>query len=98
MSEESARTKHPNTGELSDNTILHGRIVSGMPLSVAAQKRIVQSFESMLGRHVRLSYHIDKTLIGGVRVELNGCAYDGTLQGQLKNVRKMLTRHDEEEL
>ena len=78
--------------------LLRGRIISGMPLSVAAQKRMVQSFEALLGCHVRMSYRVDKTLIAGVRVELNGCAYDGTLLGQLTNVRKLLTRHDEEEL
>ena len=79
-------------------TLLRGRIISGMPLSVAAQKRIVQYFEALLGCHVRLSYRVDRALIAGVRVELDGRAYDGTLLGQLTNVRKMLTRHDEEEL
>ena len=78
--------------------ILRGRIISGMSLPVAAQKRIAQYFETLLGNHVRLSYHIDHTLIAGIRVEINGCAYDGSLLGQLANVRKMLTRHDEEEL
>ena len=37
-------------------------------------------------------------LIAGVRVELDGRAYDGSLSGQLNGVQKMLTRHDEEEL
>lgn len=78
--------------------ILRGRIISGMSLPVAAQKRIAQYFEALLGNHVRLSYHIDRTLIAGIRVEIDGCAYDGSLLGQLANVRKMLTRHDEEEL
>ncbi len=78
--------------------ILRGRIISGMPLSVAAQKRVVKYFEELLGEHVRLSYRVDKTMIAGIRVELDGRAYDGTLHGQLMSVRKMLTRHDEEEL
>lgn len=98
MSEESAKTLLTDEDELQENGSLRGRIISGMPLSVAAQKRIVQQFEQLLGRHVRLSMHVDKTLIAGVRVELNGCAYDGSLLGQLNSIRKMLTRHDEEEL
>lgn len=84
--------------ELPKRVLLRGRIISGMPLSVASQKRIVQSFETMLGCHVHLSYRMDKALIAGVRVELNGRAYDGTLHGQLSSARKMLTRHDEEDL
>ena len=99
MSEELSVMATPNDEEQhAGRTILRGRIISGLPLPVAAQKRIVQSFEALLGNHVRLSYRIDRTLIAGVRVEINGCAYDGTLQGQLASVRKMLTSHDEEEL
>ena len=98
MSEESAKTLPPETEEPEGHAALHGRILSGMPLSVAAQKRIVQQFEKRLGRHVRLILRIDKSLIAGVRVELDGRAYDGSLSGQLNGVQKMLTRHDEEEL
>lgn len=98
MSEESARLRLPATEDNEENTLVRGRIVTGMPLSVAAQKRITQRFEALLGRHVRLTLRVDKAMIAGVRVELDGCAYDGSLLGQLSNIRKMLTRHDEEEL
>jgi len=98
VSEESAKTTLPNPEETTEIPLLRGRIVSGMPLSIAARKRIVQRFEAMLGCHVRLSCRIDKKLIAGIRVELDGRAYDGSLKGQLSDVRKMLTRHDEEEL
>ena len=98
MSEET-REKVPPVEETPEALpLLRGRILSGMPLSVAAQKRIVQRFEEALGCRVRLSMRVDRALIAGVRVELDGRAYDGSLQGQLTNVRKMLTRHNEEEL
>ncbi|MCE5344267.1 MAG: F0F1 ATP synthase subunit delta [Eubacteriales bacterium] len=100
MSEEAAVTTLQNEHEMEQNEILllRGRIISGMPLSIAARKRITQNFESMLGCHVQMSTRIDKKLIAGIRVEINGRAYDGSLLGQLTNVRKMLTRHDKEEL
>jgi F0F1-type ATP synthase delta subunit len=98
VSEESTKTTLHNPDELRGKPRLCGRIISGMPLSIAARKRIVRSFETMLGCHVTLSCRVDRKLIAGVRVELGGRAYDGTLKGQLANVRKMLTRHDEEEL
>jgi len=92
------KTTLPTEEEQKEIPLLRGRIVSGMPLSIAARKRIAQRFETMLGCHVRLSCRVNKKLIAGIRVELDGRAYDGTLMGQLTNVRKMLTRHDEEEL
>ena len=98
MSEEANVTVMTATEDQPDFRPIHGRIVTGMPLSVAAQKRIVQRFETLLGRHVRLSLYVDKTLIAGVRVELNGCSYDGSVLGQLSSVRKVLTRPDEEDL
>ena len=98
MSEEANVTIVAAAEEQPDFRPVRGRIVAGMPLSVAAQKRIVQRFETLLGRHVRLSLCVDKTLIAGVRVELNGCSYDGSLQGQLSSIRKVLTRRDEEDL
>ena len=98
MSEEWKARPLSSVDETAEIPLLRGRIVSGMPLPIAARKRIVQRFETLLGCHVRLSCRIDKKLIAGIRVELDGRAYDGSLQEQLKDVRKMLTRHDEEEL
>ncbi len=98
MSEENAKTTFPEPDEPREIPLLRGRIVSGMPISVAARKRISQRFETMLHCHVHLSTRIDHKLIAGIRVELDGRSYDGTLAGQLADVRKMLTRHDEEEL
>jgi len=98
VSEEAVKTPLPVPQPEEEPVLLRGRIFSGMPLSVAAQKRIVQHFEKLLDCHVRLSCRIDKALLAGVRVELDGRAYDGSLLGQLTSVRKMLTRHDEEEL
>ena len=88
----------PEEEEQEDGRFLYGRITSGMPLSVEARKRITQRFEEILKTHVKMSCRIDKSLIAGIRVEIDGCSYDGSVLGQLKNLDKMLTRHDEEEL
>ena len=95
MSEQAPSTIRQEAEQPAEVTLLRGRIGSGMPLSVAAKKRITQRFETLLGCHVRLSSRVDRSLIAGVSVEINGCAYDGSLLGQLTNVRKMRTRHDE---
>ncbi len=82
--------------ETVEEAVLRGRIVTGMPLSVAAQKRIAKRFEEVLGSRVRLSCRLDKKKLAGIRVEINGYSYDGTLRGQLSDLHKLLTRPDEE--
>lgn len=98
MSEEATGTPlaDEKTPDGNDIPLLRGRILSGMPLSIAACKRITQNFEAMLDCHVNMTASIDKKLIAGIRVEINGRVYDGSLMGQLTNMRKMLTQHDKE--
>lgn len=76
--------------------VIDGSIVTGMPLSEKAQVQIARRFEEMLGKRVKLSCHLDRRQIMGIRVELNGFSYDGTLRGQLNDLRKLLTRPEEE--
>ncbi len=83
--------------ESEEETVLRGRIVTGMPLSVAAQKRVAKRLQEILGKRVKLTCRLDKKQLAGIRVELNGYSYDGTLRGQLQDLQKRLTRPDEEE-
>jgi len=76
--------------------ILYGRIVTGMPISDETHAQIVRRFEEILGKSVNLSCHLDKEQIMGIRVELNGYSYDGTMRGQLNDLRKRLTHPEEE--
>ncbi len=80
-----------------EEEIIRGRILTGMALPVAAQKRIAKRFEELLGKEVRLSCHLDRRLLAGVRVEINGYSYDGSLKGQLGDLHKVLTRPEEKE-
>jgi len=75
---------------------LRGCIVTGMPLSVAAQNLVAKKFEALLGAPVQLSCRLDPKQLAGIRVELNGYSYDGTLRGQLASLHKTLTHPDEE--
>lgn len=75
---------------------ISGRIISGMRLSIAAQKRIVEKFEKMLGVPVTLTCKVDSKEIGGVRVELDGYSYNGTVRGQLHDIYDYLLNKEEE--
>ena len=93
-----ARKELAQGQEALDDSVLHGRIVTAMPLPVAAQKRIAKRFEELLGVHVRLTCRVDHKQLAGIRVELNGYSYDGTLRGQLASVHKALTHPNEGEV
>ena len=74
---------------------VQGRIISGMKLSVAAQKRIAARFEQKLGVPVKLTCRVDQRELCGVRVELGGYSYSGTARDQLKEMHKFLLSTDE---
>lgn len=93
---EDVQKKESQSSEPLIDTPLRGRIITGMPLSVAAQKRISKQFEQRMGRKVRLSCRLDKQQIAGIRVELDGYSYDGTIKGQLADIFKLLISPDEE--
>lgn len=93
----SALTNEVSRCEPNGVDILRGRIITGMPISAAVQKQIEECFEKRLGQRVKLISKLEKKQLAGVRVEIGGYSYDGTLQGQLKDVYKLFTQPDEEE-
>ncbi|MDD3336302.1 MAG: F0F1 ATP synthase subunit delta [Eubacteriales bacterium] len=91
----SAKEQHLKAEDHTEEPLLRGRIITGMPLSVAAQKRIGERFEELTGRRVRFTCRLDKKQIAGIRVELNGYCYDGTLRGQLLEAQRRLKSHSD---
>ena len=75
---------------------LRGRVITGLPLEEGQLERIVAAFERLTGEKVLLTVRVDKKQIAGVRVELGGKCYDGTLLGELKRVQRLLTHPEEE--
>lgn len=52
-------------------------------------------FTALLGGPVRLTEETDPSLLGGVRVEIDGRVYDGSLRLQLQEVLKALQTEEE---
>mgnify|MGYP002732288808 CR=1 FL=1 len=76
---------------------LRGRVITGLPLEEGQLERIIAAFERLTGEKVLLTVRVDKKQIAGVRVELGGKCYDGTLLGELKRVKRLLTHPEEED-
>lgn len=67
----------------------HGRLVVASSLTEQQQKTIESALANHLGITLHLTQHIDPTLLGGFRVDIDGKVYDASVLGKLE----ALTRH-----
>ncbi len=76
--------------------MLKGRLLCARPLDDATVQRIEQRFSSILGDDVQLEQLMDASLLGGIRVEVDGRVYDGSLRLQLSEVLEHLQARKED--
>lgn len=67
-------------------------VTSVIPLSDDQQAKLRKKLEAISGHQVRLQYQIDPSLMGGVRVELDGSILDGSLKHRLHEVKEVMNR------
>lgn len=66
------------------------RITSAVPLDGDAQGKLVAALEKRYGVKVEPTFSVDPSLLGGVRVEINGRLLDGTVRRRLDGMRDAL--------
>ena len=76
--------------------MLNGLLFTALPLSPAQHAAIERRFSDLLGEAVALQPREDARLLGGVRVELDGKVYDGSLRGGLQDVLHTLQAQKED--
>ena len=60
------------------------------PLSPDMQALLHQAIEAWVKQRIRLTVVVDESVIGGVRVQVNGKVVDNTLKSQLDDIREKL--------
>jgi F-type H+-transporting ATPase subunit delta len=70
--------------------VIEAEILSAFPLSDAQLADLVQRLEKKTGRKVRTKVHIDKDLIGGVKLVLGDKVIDGSARAQLSALETAL--------
>lgn len=65
-------------------------VTSAVALTDKQQESLRQRLEQTSGRTVRLSCTVDKTLLGGIRVELDGKVLDGSLKHRLYDMKEVM--------
>jgi F-type H+-transporting ATPase subunit delta len=72
--------------------ILRARVTSAGELGVKDKKAIGDELEKQTGKKVELTVDVDASLIGGLRTEIGGRLFDGSIKTQLKRIENTLTK------
>nr|WP_317400444.1 ATP synthase F1 subunit delta [uncultured Gemmiger sp.] len=67
--------------------IVPARAVSAVPLSDKDVVRLKEKLESLTGKKVDLTTAVDPACLGGIRLEMDGVRFDGTVEGRLERLR-----------
>ncbi len=70
--------------------ITEANVVSAVDLDPEQQEKLKKRLEEMSGKEVILRVRTDPQVLGGIRVEMEGKLYDGTVRGRLSDLRRKL--------
>ena len=68
------------------------RVVSSVPLTLEEKKRLKARLEKMSGRKVSLECSVDKSLLGGLVVEMDGKVINGSLRQRLDEMKDVMSK------
>ncbi|MEF9895907.1 MAG: F0F1 ATP synthase subunit delta [Clostridia bacterium] len=74
-----------------------GMLLTPFHLTKSDKEAVEECFARMLGEPIELEERIDKSLLGGIRVTIDGCMYDGSLKARLGAVKRLLETGEGEE-
>lgn len=69
---------------------MRARIKSATPLESAQLAEITESLRAISRRNVLTSTEVDPELLGGIRVEMAGMIFDGTVKAKLSDIQHKL--------
>ena len=75
-----------------DYGIVEARVTSAVPLSEEENSALRAKLAKISGKQVALIATVDPSLIGGVRVEMDGKRYDNTIQDRLGRLKRSLAQ------
>lgn len=73
-----------------DHDITRAVVTSAVALSDAQSSALLKKLEKMSGKKVVMTQQVDPQLIGGIRVEIDGKALDGTLSSRISGISRSL--------
>ena len=83
-----ACTKRFRASYNTDHGIAEALVTSAVKLDDSQVNALKAKLESISGKKILLTQKTDESVLGGIRVEVEGKLYDGTVQGRLDELRK----------
>ena len=65
-------------------------IASAVPLSEKQKEAICKKLEKLTGREIDPVYIIDESLMGGVKIDVDGKTYDGSIRHRLGEIKDVM--------
>ena len=72
----------------SDNGIADALVTSAVALDESQVTKLKEKLEGISGKKVLLRQKVDPGILGGVRVDLEGQLFDGTVKGRLSELKR----------
>jgi len=72
---------------------VRAEVSSAAPLSVALSASLESELSKLTGKHMRLRFDVDASLLGGVVARIGSTVYDGSVRGELRELGRKLAGH-----
>ncbi len=75
---------------------VRAEVSSAAPLNEALGAGLEAELSKLTGKRMRLSFDVNPDLLGGVVARIGSTVYDGSVRGELRELRRKLARHSVE--
>lgn len=72
--------------------ILRGRVTTAVKLSDAKREEMTETLKKKFGKDIKLTFHVDPEILGGMTLAVGGRVMDSSLRAQLGALRETLRR------
>ncbi len=70
--------------------IVRADVFTSEDLGKAVDQRLQKAVSTLTGKKVKIDYHLDESLIGGLKLQIGSTIYDGSIDTQLEEFRRRL--------
>jgi len=70
--------------------ILRADVFACEEVDKAVDQRLQKAVSTLTGKKVKINYHVEESLIGGLKLQIGSTIYDGSIGTQLEELRRRL--------